>query len=219
MELVSALIFDMDGVIVDSTATHTEAWVVYLRDQGMTADNLAARMLGRHNHDLVRDLFAPLELTEEVVIQHGAKKEALYRQMIGPVLEARLVPGIREFLHTYRDTPMAVATNAERANVEFVLEETGLASFFKAVVHGDMVSRPKPFPDVFVTAARRVGYDPRDCVVFEDSLTGIQAARAAGARVVGLSTTMDDLPGVDLTIRDFRDPQLEPWLQELFVSQ
>jgi beta-phosphoglucomutase family hydrolase len=219
MNVVSPLIFDMDGVIVDSTATHTEAWIVYLRENGISADNLTARMLGKHNGELVRDLFSSRPLTDETIFEHGAKKEALYREMIGPMLQEKLVPGIREFLTRNQDMPMAVATNAEPANVQFVLENAGLSQFFRAVVDGSQVSRPKPFPDVFLKAAELLDFAPNNCVVFEDSLTGIQAARASGARVVGVSTTLSELPDVDLTIRDFFDSKLEPWLHALHASQ
>ncbi|HYP05165.1 MAG TPA: HAD family phosphatase [Bryobacteraceae bacterium] len=214
-----AIIFDMDGVIVDSTATHTEAWVVYLRNLGISADNLTARMLGKHNSELVRDLFGTRPLTEDDVFAHGAAKEALYRDMIRPVLREKLVPGIREFLTRHKNEPMAVATNAEPANVRFVLENAGLAPYFQAVVDGSQVARPKPHPDVFLKAAELLGHAPEDCVIFEDSLTGIQAARASGARVVGLTTSLRELPSVDLAIGDFFNSRLEPWLQELPASR
>lgn len=205
----------MDGVIVDSTPTHTEAWIVYLHQHGISADNLSSRMLGKHNSDLVRDFFDSGSMPEEAVFEHGARKEALYREMIQPMLRERLVPGVADFLAQHGDWPMAVATNAEPANVRFVLESAGLSTFFRVVVDGSQVERPKPHPEVFMKAAALLGVAPEECVVFEDSLTGIQAARASGARVVGVTTTMSDFPDVDLTIRDFTDSMLNPWLQEL----
>jgi beta-phosphoglucomutase len=74
------------------------------------------------------------------------------------------------------------------------------------------VANPKPHPDVYLKAAKLLGVDAANCVVFEDSHSGIQAARAAGMRVVGVRTTHDELPGVDIEIDDFRSPALEPWL-------
>jgi beta-phosphoglucomutase len=219
MNVVPALIFDMDGVIVDSTPTHTEAWIVYLRGHGIIANNLSSRMLGKHNGQLVRDLFELPDLSDESVFEHGAKKEALYREMIGPTLHERLVPGVVEFLARHKGWPMAVATNAEPANVHFVLDQASLSQFFSAVVDGSQVERPKPHPDVFLKAAELLGHAPEKCVVFEDSLTGIQAARASGARVVGVTTTLAEFPDVDLTIRDFFDSKLEPWLQALHASR
>jgi beta-phosphoglucomutase len=206
-------------VIVDSTAIHTEAWIAYLREYGISADNLSARMLGRHNGELVRDLFGSQPLTDEDVFRHGSRKEAMYREIIRPVLHDKLVPGVLDFLKRYSHWPMGVATNAEPANVHFVLEAASLFPYFRAVVDGSQVERPKPHPDVFLKAAALLGHAPPDCVVFEDSLTGIEAARRSGARVVGLTTTMAEFPDVDLTIRDFLDPKLDPWLQALPVSR
>jgi len=208
----------MDGVIVDSFAMHTHAWEVYLDRHGVKAEALGSRILGKHNDELVRDLFARESLTDDLIREHGLRKEALYREMISPVLEQRLVPGVRDFILRHSGQALGIATNAEPANVDFILKSTGLSNHFRAIANGHDVSRPKPFPDIYLRVAGMLGYAPVDCVVFEDSMTGVQAALAAGTKVVGVSTTEPAFTGVDLTIRDFRDPRLAPWLQELTVS-
>ena len=180
----------MDGVIIDSTAMHVAAWERYLSDRGMSFDNLGERMLGKHNDELVRDLFSGHELTEELVFHHGANKEALYREMMSPVLDDRMVAGAADFIRRHSHVPMAVATNAERKNVDFVLDKAGIRDAFRAIVSGHDVERPKPFPDIYLKAAELIGANPAHCVVFEDSRTGIDAAHAAGMRVVGLLTTL-----------------------------
>ena len=216
---VVALIFDMDGVIVDSTETHTEAWRIYLDRHGLDTANIIDRMLGKHNEELVRAFFPAEHLTAESISEHGSRKEALYREMMAPVLEDKLVPGVRDFIMRNEHNPLAVATNAEPLNVDFVLTATGLRSYFRVVVDGHQVINPKPHPDVYLRAASMLGYDPADCVVFEDSVTGVKAARAAGAKVVGVSTTLPAFADVDITIRDFFDPKLESWLSEFTVSR
>ena len=105
-----------------------------------------------------------------------------------------------------------MASNAEPANVAFLLAETGLAHFFRAVVDGSQVANPKPHPEIYLRAATLLGVRPVNAIVFEDSHTGVAAALAAGARVVGVRTTLADLPGASLSIADFNDPELEPWL-------
>jgi beta-phosphoglucomutase len=215
---VTALIFDMDGVIVNSTTMHIRAWEAYLQQHGLHAPDLESRMLGKHNDELVRDLFSKEMLTEALICEHGRRKEALYREMMLPVLEENLVPGIREFILRNAGQPMGIATNAELANVDFVLGTTGLSGYFRAIVNGSAV-RPKPFPDIYLRVADMLGYAPGDCVVFEDSMTGVQAAQDAGAKVVGVATTLSAFPDIDLTIRDFLDPGLEPWLQQLSVAR
>jgi HAD superfamily hydrolase (TIGR01509 family) len=202
----------MDGVIVDSTAMHVAAWERYLSDQGMSFADLGERMLGKHNDELVRDLFAGQELTEDLVSHHGASKEALYREMMSPVLDDKMVAGVAGFIRRYSHVPMAVATNAERRNVDFVLDKAGIRDAFRAVVSGHDVERPKPFPDIYLKAAELIGANPADCVVFEDSRTGVEAAHAAGMRVVALLTTLSSFDKVELSIHSFADPELEAWL-------
>jgi beta-phosphoglucomutase family hydrolase len=211
------LIFDLDGVIVHSNPVHREAWRRYNLRFGIRTDEaMLARMYGRHNDAIVRDYFGA-GLSEGEVAMHGAAKEALYREMIGPRLEECLVPGVREFLERHDGVPMAVASNAEPANVKFVLGTADLDRLFRAVVDGASVRRPKPFPDVFLAAADALGLAPEACIVFEDSGTGVAAARAAGMRTVGVHTTHEELPGVSLAIDDFRSAELERWLRSQSV--
>ena len=119
----------------------------------------------------------------------------------------------REFLARHGGSNAALATNAEPANVDFVLDTAGLRPYFRLVVDGDSVAQPKPHPGIYLRAAELLGVEPRNCIVFEDSLAGVAASRAAGMRTVGLLTTHARLPGVDVAIDDFLTPELEPWLQ------
>jgi len=123
------------------------------------------------------------------------------------------VPGIRELLARHAAQPLGVATNAEPANVDFVLGKSGLRPFFRVVVDGHQVRNPKPNPEIYLLAARLLSVEPGNCIVFEDSFSGVEAARAAGARVVGLRTTHSELPGANLAIDHFLSPELEPWLR------
>ena len=105
-----------------------------------------------------------------------------------------------------------MATSAEPENVEFLLEAAGLRPYFRAIVDGHQVHDPKPHPEIYLKAAGMLRAEPCDCVAFEDSFAGIESARSAGMMVVGVRTTHDELPGVDLQILDFNSPELEPWL-------
>lgn len=208
----------MDGVIVDSTHTHTQAWQKYLENHGIEQQYIGERMLGKHNSDIVHEFFAGHTLTAEEIVRHGANKEALYRELMRPVIEDHLVPGVRQFLARRCGTPMAVASNAEAANVDFVLDVAALRPCFQAVASGQDVKRPKPAPDIYLHAARLLRADPSDCIVFEDSPTGVAAGLAAGMRVVGVLTTMTAFDNVELNIRNFEDPRLEEWLASVAVS-
>lgn len=211
-----AFLFDMDGVIVESTDLHTRAWEIYLTRHGINPDGVMGRMLGKRNDQIVR-IFWGDSLDAAEADRHGADKEQLYREMMEPVFEEHVVGGVREFMAAARRSgvPCALATNAEPKNVDFVLGRAGLRGHLSAIVDGHQVERPKPDPEVFLKAAARLRVDTRNCVVFEDSPGGMSAARAAGARVVALLTTLTEAPLADIAIRDFRDPSLLPWLSRL----
>lgn len=198
---------------------HTQAWRAYLESLGIhsTDEEIERRMHGRRNDDIVAD-FIGAGLAPAEIFEHGAAKERLFREMMRPQLELYLVPGIAEFLDRGRNLPVAIASNAEPANIDFVLDNGGLRSRFPVIVNGQQVERPKPFPDVYLRASELLGVHPARCLVFEDSPPGVASARAAGCQVVGVQTHSADLTNVDFQIRDFRDPRLDAWLASRVVT-
>lgn len=213
MKQFSAFLFDLDGVLLDSMQQHIDAWVFYLKFHNLSDDRLSERMHGKRNDDIVREIWGE-SLSAEEVFRHGAAKEALFREMMRPQLEQKLVPGIRSFLECWKSMPMGVGSNAEPPNVSFVLDGAKLRPYFQAVVDGHQVQNAKPDPDVYLKAASELGIAPEECLVFEDSMTGVTAGLRAGATVVGVATTSTELPGTALMIRDFDDPGLDAWLRE-----
>ena len=208
-----ALIFDMDGVIIDSNPLHRQAWAAFNRRYGLeTTEEMQLRMYGKRNDQIVRDYFGE-GITPEEVDARGRAKERLYREMIAGRTEEMLVPGLRAFLERYRDLAMGVGSNAEPENVALVLDETGLRRYFRAVVDGHQVRHPKPHPEIYLRVAELLETDPAECIVFEDSHSGAAAAVAAGMRVIGISTTDDNLSGTSITIDNFRSGDLDLWLQ------
>lgn len=206
-----ALIFDLDGVVVDSMPVHTLAWQGYLERLGVSRNDIATHMHGRRNDEIVREFLGP-EVPAETAFEHGAAKERLFRQMMCGRLTESVVPGVAGFLSRTMGIPVALATNAEPANVTFVLDGTGLRRWFQAIVDGSQVKRAKPDPEVYLTAAERLKTAPRNCIVFEDSPVGVAAARAAGMRVAGILTRAEPLADVDIPVSDFLHPRLEQWL-------
>jgi beta-phosphoglucomutase len=206
-----AFIFDMDGVIIDSNPIHRAAWEAYnLRFGLVTTEAMQQSMYGKRNDEIVRQFFG--ELPEAEVITRGAEKEKLFREMVGKRIESILVPGLRTFLETYQTVPMAVASNAEPQNVAFILEASGLGRNFRTVVDGHQVRRPKPYPDIYLHAAHKLGAAPSNCIVFEDSHAGVEAAVAAGMRVIGICTTHVYLPGAECNVDNFMSGDLGRWL-------
>lgn len=207
-----SLIFDMDGVIVDSNPVHRQAWAAYNRRFGLeTTEEMQLRMYGKRNDEIVRDFFGDGLSAEEVACR-GAAKEELYREILGDRIEEILVPGIRQFLERYRDVPKALATNGELANVDFLLDRAHLRHHFQVVINGQQVRHPKPHPEIYQRAAELLETKPANCIVFEDSHSGVGAARSAGMRIVLVSTTFDNLPGANLSVDNFHSGELSRWL-------
>ena len=206
-----ALIFDLDGVVIDSMPVHELAWQRYLELLGIDASDIPSRMHGRRNDEIVRDFLGP-EAEPREVFAHGAAKERLFRDLLRARLGEHLVPGIAGWLERTGHAPVALATNAERANIDFVLDGANLRAYFQVIVDGSQVLHPKPAPDVYLRAAGELGIAPRNCIVFEDSPVGVAAARAAGMRVAGVLTQACPLDGIAFSVPDFMDPSLDRWL-------
>lgn len=207
-----AFLFDMDGVLINSMPLHTKAWEIYLDGLGLKVVDLEARMHGKRNPELVRELIGR-DLADDMVFEHGAAKERLFRELMAKEIEAYRIAGLMDFLERYPDVPKAVGSNAERANIDFALDQFGLRGYFQVLVDGSEVDRPKPFPDIYELAAERLNVPARACIVFEDSPVGAAAGRAAGMRTVGVETIPTEFADVDLVIQDFHDQRLESWLK------
>jgi HAD superfamily hydrolase (TIGR01509 family) len=206
---VSAAIFDMDGVLIDSGAHHRHAWRALLAELGTEPAHPEHWRLtiGRPSEEAI-----PLLLGRRVsgaeARRLARRKRDLYQERAQTGMEP--VPGVPEFLHALerQHVPRAVGTSASRWDAERLLDDLGLLRFFDVVVTADDVMLGKPDPEVWSQAARRMRVTPGHCVVFEDAPVGIQAARAAGMRAIGVTTAHTDAEllaaGADRTIPDFQ---------------
>lgn len=187
-----AVIFDIDGTIVDNMALHAEAFELFAERHGLPAltPQDRARLDGRRNSEIFPILFKR-EVPRDEWRAYEEEKEGLYRGLS----RGRLSPMKGLLLLIARLTgdgiPVALATSAPEPNVTHNLRELNLADAFPVIVRGDQVPRGKPAPDVFLEAARRLDVPPADCLVFEDAPMGILAAQAAGMPVVALTTSFD----------------------------
>jgi len=185
-----AVIFDIDGTIVDNMHLHAEAFAVFAERHGLPPLTQAdrARLDGRRNSEIFPILFKR-EVPRDEWQAYEHEKEGLYRELS----RGRLSPmaGLQRLIDQLKQDiiPVALATSAPQPNVTHTLAELNLAGAFPIIVRGDEVARGKPAPDVFIEAARRLGVASADCLVFEDAPMGIEAAQAAGMRVVALTTS------------------------------
>lgn len=185
----SAVIFDVDGVLVASGHAHAASWRALARESGVAfTDEQFRATFGQTSRDIIRSLWGP-KPTDARIKQLDDEKEALYRELITGMVP--LTIGAREALRALADDGLvlAVATSGPRANLDLVLGETGLAPLFAATVTGDDIEHGKPAPDCFLMAADRIGLPPARCVVVEDAPAGIRAATAAGMPTIGFVGT------------------------------
>lgn len=200
-----AVIFDMDGVMVDSNPHHKIALEKFCRQHGheLNEQQLREKIYGRTNKDWLTNLFGKLE--EKQLRAYAEEKEAIFRALY----EDDIVPlkGLRSFLDLldHHQIPRAIATSAPRANVDFTLSKTGLGKYFPVILDDSFVSRGKPDPEIYIKAAAALGLPNQNCIVLEDSLSGVLAGKRAGSKVVGVSTThtAEELSDTDLVIDDF----------------
>ena len=199
-----AVIFDWDGVVVDSSAHHERSWEVIASRRGfpLPADHFK-RGFGKKNNVIIPDLgwaTAPAE-----VDALAREKEDIYRSL---VREKGIdpLPGVRELLAALQAAgiPCAIGSSTERANLDCLLDLMDLRKFFRVIVSGDEVERGKPDPSIFLLAAERLGIAAADCVVIEDALVGIEAARRAGMPVLAVGTTnpIEALGSADAAVAD-----------------
>ena len=188
-----AVIFDIDGTIVDNMHLHAEAFSVFAERHGLpplTSED-RARLDGRRNSEIFPILFKR-DVPREEWQAYEHEKESLYRELS----RGQLTPmkGLHDFIARLRADGIAVAlaTSAPERNVIHTLDELGLRNDFSVIVRGDQVPRGKPAPDVFLEAARQLGVAPPDCLVFEDAPMGVEAGKAAGMVVAALTTSFSE---------------------------
>lgn len=204
---MKAYIFDMDGTMIDNVPYHIKAWKEFSRKygnelserdivgwMGMTNRAYQERILGRQVDDV-----ESARMSEE--------KEVIYRELYRPHMQP--APGLIKLLDlaTAKGVRLAVASGAPKDNINFILDGLDLRRYFPVLVDDSTYSRGKPDPECFLTAARMLGVEPKDCTVFEDAVKGVQAGKAAGMEVIALTlyTPAEELlsAGADRAISSF----------------
>lgn len=179
------VIFDLDGVLLDSLPSHEQAFREILRPLGISNFSYADFM-GWRTADVFRAVLtdAGMNTAEETLAQYSSGKTALVRALLQERSEifTAAVPVVSELASTY---PLALASSGSRGNVETFLDQSGLRTAFRSVVSGDDVVKAKPDPEIFQKAIQSLNLAPAQCVVVEDAEAGVQAACAAGAVACG----------------------------------
>ena len=185
-----AFVFDLDGTLVDNMSMHAQSFIAFAAKYGLpdlTLD-LRRRIDGKRNSEIFPLLFER-EMTMDEVLVYEEEKEGAYRELSRGRLEPMRGAIALLDLLSAKGVPVAVATSAPAKNVEHTLRESGLAVRLPVVARGDEVVNGKPFPDVFLKAAEKLGVPPEECLAFEDAPIGVEAAIRAGMRCIAVSST------------------------------
>ena len=184
----TAIIWDVDGTLLDSAEQHFRAWSALAAEIGkpFTRDDFAATF-GMRNPEILRKRFFP-HASDLQCDELGLRKETFYRDSVRAE-GVTLLPGVQRLLDEFAAAgwKQAVGSSAPRGNLDLLLEVTGTAKYFSAVVSGEDVRRGKPDPEVFLSAAAKLGVPPAKCVVFEDAVAGVEAAKAGGMACVAVT--------------------------------
>lgn len=186
----TAFLFDLNGTIVDDMAYHKKVWYhVLVNELGakMSFEQVAAEMYGK-NSELLDRVFGKGHFSPEQVQEIEMAKERKYQEIYRPVMKP--LPGLMDFLEAARSAgiPMAIGSAAIPFNIDFVLDELQIRSYFSSIVSAFDVPVSKPNPDVFLKGARDLGAAPDNCIVFEDAPKGVEAAANAGMKAVAITT-------------------------------
>ena len=189
--MIEAVIFDMDGVIVDNMKVHVLAFAEMCRRYGKPFDIEKFKPMAGRGNDEIMPVFLDADIIEKRGIPAlAAEKEAIYREIYAPDIAP--VEGLVEFLEQMRSHGIkcAVGSSGCKENVDFVLDKCRVREYFDVVVNCDMVTRCKPDPEIYLKAVELLGSNASSCIVFEDALAGMEAARRAGIETVAIATTL-----------------------------
>lgn len=189
MNKIQACIFDLDGVIVDTAIYHYQAWKRLASQLGIDfteADNEKLKGVSRtRSLELILEL-GGVQKTEAEKEELANQKNDWYVTMINKMEPNEILPGAKEFVQACRNAGIKTALGSASKNSMTILNKIGMASLFDTIIDGNKVIKPKPDPEVFLKGAEELGIAPINCVVFEDAIAGIEAAKAGGMKAVGI---------------------------------
>jgi len=202
------VIFDLDGVIFDNNQYHKKAWSEFCSRNGifLSQRTLENHVFGNTNKDVLEFLFRR-SFTQHEIEDLGEVKEAIYRELIADDVKPLdgLIPLLEEL--NAKNIPTGIATSAPKSNIKFLDEKADFTKYFQSIIDDKGVENGKPNPDIYLKCIKELNVKPQNCLVFEDSFSGVQSAINAGAKVIGVTTTHEasEFEGVEMTISDFTE--------------
>ncbi|MEK7517373.1 MAG: HAD family phosphatase [Patescibacteria group bacterium] len=206
--MLRAVIFDLNGVIIDDEKIHQKAWRQFCKKNGLnlTKNDYRQKVFGRTAKDTLKYLYKN-QLTEDKLNQLASERIDIAIEMIKTKL--KLPGGLKKLLALLNKNKisLAIATSSRARYVDFVTDKTKIRKHFKLIVTAQDVNKGKPYPEIYLKTAGKLKVDPNDCVVFEDSIQGVMAAKKAGMKVIAITTTHTkiELKQADKVIKSFTE--------------
>ena len=209
--VVKGLIFDLDGVIVDTAKYHFQAWKRLANSLGIDFTEEGNEQLKgvsrRGSIDKILG-WGGLTISEDEIEELMLKKNEWYLDLMGEMDESEILPGVSRILKEAQELGLKIALGSASKNAPLILDQVNLTSFFEVIIDGNVVSASKPDPEVFVKGAEGLGLVNDECIVFDDSISGIDAALAGGMKAVGIGHP-DTLYKAHLNLNGFANVQLQ----------
>ncbi|MFO7829076.1 MAG: beta-phosphoglucomutase [Bacteroidales bacterium] len=208
MQKIKAIIFDLDGVIVDTAIYHYQAWKKLANNMGFDLtqeQNERLKGISRmESLDILLEIGGIAKIADEKKQELASNKNQWYRENILKMTPEDVLPGVKNFLEDLKKAKYKIAIGSSSKNAGTILERIGMDNYFDAVIDGTKISKSKPDPEVFLKGARELIVAPEHCVVFEDAESGIEAAQKAGMKTIGVGKP-ENLNQADLVIPGFKD--------------
>lgn len=203
---IEAVIFDLDGTLIDNNAYHLASWRKYLEEKkiDITAENYRLHINGRTNKDAIEYIYQR-KMTDEEAMIYALEKEAVYRKMYAPYIKP--VNGLLPLLSILRSSGIKIgmATSGVPVNIDFLFQHIPIKDYFDVVIHSHHITKGKPDPEIYMKAAETLEVSTERCIAFEDAAVGVYSAKSAGMYTIALLTTQtrEELSAADLIIEDF----------------
>jgi beta-phosphoglucomutase len=208
---IKGLIFDLDGVIVDTAKYHFHAWKRLANSLGIDFtehDNEQLKGVSRRGSiDKILN-WGGLTISEKEIEDLMFKKNQWYLELMGEMDESEILPGVSRILEEAKSSGLKIALGSASKNAPLILDQVNLTSYFEIIIDGNVVTTSKPNPEVFMKGAEGLGLQNEECVVFEDSISGVDAALAGGMRAVGIGHP-ETLHKAHLNLLGFENVELQ----------
>lgn len=220
MSLPKACIFDLDGVIVDTVPAHFTAWKAMADELNIPfTEEENEHLKGVSRVDSMKRILAMgnVEKSDEQILDYTTRKNDIYVEIISKMTPTDILPGVLDFIDLLRQHDIAIAIGSSSKNTPTILRAVGLDKAFDAIVDGNQVTHSKPDPEVFLKGAKELEFAPDECIVLEDAISGVEAAKRGGMKCIGVGDA-NVLGAADVVVSDMTELNID-FLKALYTNE